>query len=145
MPLEPSASQYSPDPEQSQNVKQPVRTENAPTPVGPYSQAIRAGNLLFVSGQGALDPATGQPVRDSIEVETRRVMENLKAILEAGGSSLDRVVKCTCYLTDLKDFQAFNGVYGEYFTADPPARTTIQAARLPLDFRVEVDVIATVD
>jgi 2-iminobutanoate/2-iminopropanoate deaminase len=125
--------------------KQSIRTENAPKPVGPYSQAIRAGNLLFVSGQGALDPKTGQPVRDSVEVEARQVMENLKAILEAAGSSLDRVVKSTCYVTDLGDFQTFNKVYGEYFTSDPPARTTIQAARLPLDFRVEVDVIAEVD
>jgi 2-iminobutanoate/2-iminopropanoate deaminase len=126
-------------------MKQAVQTDKAPKPVGPYSQAIRAGNLVFVSGQGALDPATGQPKRDSVEVEARQVMENLKTILEAAGSSLDRVVKSTCYVTDLADFQTFNKVYGEYFQKDPPARTTIQAARLPLDFRVEVDVIATVD
>ena len=126
-------------------MKQAVQTDKAPKPVGPYSQAIRAGNLVFVSGQGALDPATGQPKRDSVEVESRQVMENLKTILEAAGSSLDRVVKSTCYLTDLADFQTFNKVYGEYFQKDPPARTTIQAARLPLDFRVEVDVVATVD
>jgi len=125
--------------------KQAIRTDNAPKPVGPYSQAIRASGLLFVSGQGALDPKTGQPVRDSVEAEARQVMENLKAILEAAGSSLDRVVKSTCYVTDLADFQTFNKIYGEYFTQDPPARTTIQAARLPLDFRVEVDVVATVD
>jgi 2-iminobutanoate/2-iminopropanoate deaminase len=126
-------------------MKQAVQTDKAPKPVGPYSQAIRAGNLVFVSGQGALDPATGQPKRDSVEVESRQVMENLKTILEAAGSSLDRVVKSTCYLTDLADFQTFNKVYGEYFQKDPPARTTIQAARLPLDFRVEVDVVATVE
>jgi 2-iminobutanoate/2-iminopropanoate deaminase len=126
-------------------MKQAIQTDKAPKPVGPYSQAIRAGNLVFVSGQGALDPATGQPKRDSVEVEARQVMENLKTILEAAGSSLDRVVKSTCYVTDLADFQTFNKVYGEYFQKDPPARTTIQAARLPLDFRVEVDVIATVD
>ena len=126
-------------------MRQAVQTDKAPKPVGPYSQAIRAGNLVFVSGQGALDPATGQPKRDSVEVESRQVMENLKTILEAAGSSLDRVVKSTCYLTDLADFQTFNRVYGEYFQKDPPARTTIQAARLPLDFRVEVDVVATVD
>ena len=126
-------------------MRQAIQTDKAPKPVGPYSQAIRAGGLLFVSGQGALDPATGQPKRDGVEVESRQVMENLKTILEAAGSSLDRVVKSTCYLTDLADFQAFNNVYGEYFQKDPPARTTIQAARLPLDFRVEVDVIATVD
>ena len=126
-------------------MKQIVRTDSAPKPVGPYSQAVRAGNLLFVSGQGALDPQTGQPVRESVEAETRRVLENLKAILEAAGSSLERVVKSTCYLTDLGDFQTFNRIYGEYFTQDPPARTTIQAARLPLDFKVEVDVVATVE
>ena len=126
-------------------MKQTVKTQNAPTPVGPYSQAVRAGNLLFVSGQGALNPQTGQPEREGVAAETRRVMENLKAILEAGGSSLDRVVKSTCYLADMGDFQAFNAVYAEYFPKDPPARTTIQAGRLPLDFRVEVDVIATVD
>ena len=126
-------------------MRQAIRTDKAPKPVGPYSQAIRAGNLVFVSGQGALDPATGQPKRDSVEVESRQVMENLKTILEAAGSSLDRVVKSTCYLTDLADFQTFNKVYGEYFQKDPPARTTIQAASLPLDFRVEVDDVATVD
>ena len=126
-------------------MREAVQTDKAPKPVGPYSQAIKAGGLLFVSGQGSLDPATGQPKRDSVEVESRQVMENLKVILEAAGSSLDRVVKSTCYLTDLADFQTFNKVYGEYFQKDPPARTTIQAARLPLDFRVEVDVIATID
>ena len=126
-------------------MRQAIRTDKAPKPVGPYSQGIRAGNLVFVSGQGALDPATGQPKRDSVEVESRQVMENLKTILEAAGSSLNRVVKSTCYLTDLADFQTFNKIYAEYFTQDPPARTTIQAARLPLDFKVEVDVIATVD
>ena len=126
-------------------MREAVQTDKAPKPVGPYSQAIKAGGLVFVSGQGALDPATGQPKRDSVEVESRLVMENLKVILEAAGSSLERVVKSTCYLTDLADFQTFNKVYGEYFQKDPPARTTIQAARLPLDFRVEVDVVATVD
>ena len=126
-------------------MREAVQTDKAPKPVGPYSQAIKAAGLVFVSGQGALDPATGQPKRDSVEVESRQVMENLKTILEAAGSSLDRVVKSTCYLTDLADFQTFNKVYGEYFQKDPPARTTIQAARLPLDFRVEVDVVATVD
>lgn len=126
-------------------MKQIVRTDNAPKPVGPYSQAVRAGNLVFVAGQGPLNPATGQRVSDSVQAETRQVMENLKAILEAAGSSMDRVVKSTCYLADMNDFQAFNGVYAEYFPSEPPARTTIQAARLPMDIRVEVDVIATVD
>jgi 2-iminobutanoate/2-iminopropanoate deaminase len=126
-------------------MKQIVRTDNAPKPVGPYSQAIRAGNLLFVAGQGPLDPQTGQRVQESIQAETRQVLENVKAILEAGGSSLDQVVKTTCYLADMNDFQAFNAVYAEYFASDPPARTTIQAGRLPMDIRVEIEVIATVD
>lgn len=126
-------------------MKQIVQTEAAPKPIGPYSQAVRAGNLVFVSGQGPIDPKTNQAVTAGIEAETRQVMENLKAILEAAGSSLDRAVKCGCFLANLDDFQAFNGVYREYFTSDPPARTTIQAARLPGGIRVEVDVIATVD
>jgi 2-iminobutanoate/2-iminopropanoate deaminase len=126
-------------------VKQIVQTDNAPKPIGPYSQAVRAGNLVFVSGQGPIDPKTNQAVTSGIEAETRQVMENLKAILEAAGSSLDRAVRCGCFLANLDDFQAFNGVYREYFTADPPARTTIQAARLPGNIRVEVDVIATAD
>ena len=126
-------------------MKQIVQTDNAPKPIGPYSQAVRAGNLVFVSGQGPIDPKTNQAVTSGIEAETRQVMENLKAILEAAGSSLDRAVRCGCFLANLDDFQAFNGVYREYFTADPPARTTIQAARLPGNIRVEVDVIATVD
>jgi 2-iminobutanoate/2-iminopropanoate deaminase len=126
-------------------VKQIVRTDGAPKPIGPYSQAVRTGNLVFVSGQGPLDPKTGQRESSSIQAETKQVLENVKAILEAAGSSLDKVVKTTCYLADMNDFAAFNGVYAEYFTSDPPARTTIQAARLPMDIRVEIDVIATVE
>lgn len=126
-------------------MKQIVRTDNAPKPVGPYSQAVRTGNLLFVAGQGPTNPQTGQRVQESIQAETRQVLENVKAILEAGGSSLGQVVKSTCYLADMNDFQAFNSVYAEYFPSEPPARTTIQAGRLPMDIRVEVDVIATVD
>jgi 2-iminobutanoate/2-iminopropanoate deaminase len=126
------------------DVKQIVRTDSAPKPVGPYSQAVRTGNLVFVAGQGPLNPATGQRVSESIEAETRQVLENVKAILSAAGSSLDKVVKTTCYLADMNDFQAFNGVYAEYFPSEPPARTTIQAARLPMDIRVEVEAIATV-
>jgi 2-iminobutanoate/2-iminopropanoate deaminase len=130
---------------EEQVVKQVVRTEDAPKPVGPYSQAIKSGNLVFVAGQGALDPRTGEVQRQSIQTETKQVLENLKAILTAAGSSLDRVVKTTCYLADMSDFQAFNAVYAEYFPQDPPARTTIQAGRLPLDLRVEIEVIATID
>ena len=126
-------------------MKQIVRTDNAPKPVGPYSQAVRAGNLLFVAGQGALDSRTGQVRRESIQAETRQVLENVKAILEASGASLAAVAKTTCYLADMNDFQAFNAVYAEYFPQDPPARTTIQAGKLPLDLRVEIEVIAVLD
>jgi 2-iminobutanoate/2-iminopropanoate deaminase len=126
-------------------VKQIFRTDNAPKPVGPYSQAVRTGNLVFVAGQGPTNPATGQRVSGDIQAETRQVLENLKAILQAAGSSMAQVVKVNCYLADMNDFQAMNAVYAEYFTSDPPARTTIQAARLPGDIRVEIDVIAEVD
>ncbi len=125
-------------------MKQVVKTQNAPTPVGPYSQAIRSGNLVFVAGQGCVNPKTGQKETGSVQAETRQVLENVKAILEAAGTSLSRVVKTTCYLADMNDFQAFNAVYAEYFPGDPPARTTIQAGRLPLDLKVEIEAIAEV-
>ena len=125
--------------------KQIVRTDSAPKPIGPYSQAVRLGNLVFVAGQGCVDPKTGQKVTGGVQAETRQVLENVKAILEAAGSAMDRVVKTTCYLADMNEFQAFNAVYAEYFPADPPARTTIQAGRLPMDLRVEIEVIAEVD
>jgi 2-iminobutanoate/2-iminopropanoate deaminase len=126
-------------------MKQVIRTDSAPKPVGPYSQGVRTGNLLFVAGQGALDPQTGQVNRESIQAETRQVLENVKAILEASGASLAAVVKTTCYLADMNDFQAFNAVYAEYFPTDPPARTTIQAGKLPLDLRVEVEAVAALE
>jgi 2-iminobutanoate/2-iminopropanoate deaminase len=125
--------------------KEIVRTDTAPTPVGPYSQGVRAGNLFFVAGQGCMNPATGQMARESIESETRQVLENVRAILAAAGLSLGQVVKTTCYLADMNDFQAFNAVYATYFTDQPPARTTIQAGRLPGDIRVEVEAIALVE
>ena len=125
--------------------KEIVRTDTAPTPVGPYSQGVRAGNLFFVAGQGCMNPATGQMARESIESETRQVLENVRAILAAAGLSLAQVVKTTCYLADMNDFQAFNAVYATYFTDQPPARTTIQAGRLPGDIRVEVEAIALVE
>ena len=123
-------------------MKQAIRTENAPQPIGPYSQAVRSGNLVFVAGQGCMNPRTGQMERASIQSETRQVLENVKAILEAAGSAMESVVKTTCYLADIGDFQAFNAIYAEYFPGDPPARTTIQAGRLPGDIRVEIEVIA---
>jgi 2-iminobutanoate/2-iminopropanoate deaminase len=119
-----------------------ISTKDAPQAIGPYSQGIRAGNLLFVSGQGHLDPATGALIEGDVATQTRRVMENIGAILKAGGAGFDHVVRTTVYLADMNDFAAMNAVYGEYFSAPAPARTTIQAARLPKDMRVEIDVIA---
>lgn len=119
-----------------------VSTESAPGAIGPYSQAIRAGELLFLSGQIPLDPATGQLVSGSIEDETRQVMRNLEAVLKAGGATFDHVVRTTIFLTDLGDFAAVNQVYGTYFKDAPPARATVQVAALPRGVRVEIDAIA---
>ena len=119
-----------------------VSTAGAPGAIGPYSQAIRAGELLFLSGQIPLDPATGQLVSGSIEDETRQVMRNLEAVLKAGGATFDHVVRTTIYLTDLGDFAAVNQVYGTHFTAAPPARATVQVAALPRGARVEIDAVA---
>ena len=123
-------------------MRQPVSTIHAPQAIGPYSQAIRAGDYLFVSGQIPLDPATGTLVSGSIADETRRVLDNLGAILDAAGSSFDRVVKTTVYLADMADFAAMNEVYAGYFPAPAPARATVQAAALPRNVRVEIDLIA---
>jgi len=122
-------------------VKEIISTEKAPRALGPYSQAVRANGFIFTAGQGPLDPATGKLVEGDTAAQTLRVMENLKTIVEAAGSSLDRAVKATVYLKDMQDFAAMNEVYGRYFPQNPPARTTIQAARLPLDIRVEIDLI----
>jgi 2-iminobutanoate/2-iminopropanoate deaminase len=119
-----------------------VSTEAAPKALGPYSQAIRAGQFLFVSGQVPIDPATGQIVEGTIGDQTRRAFENISAILEAGGASLQQVVRTTVYLADLSDFPAMNEVYATFFNPPQPARSTIQAARLPREARIEVDVIA---
>ena len=119
-----------------------VSTGSAPEALGPYSQAIRAGQFLFVSGQVPIDPATGQLVQDGIAGQTRRALENVGAILQAGGASFRQVVRTTVYLADLGDFAAMNEVYATFFAAPQPARSTIQAARLPRDARIEVDVIA---
>jgi 2-iminobutanoate/2-iminopropanoate deaminase len=125
-------------------VRQAVSTSSAPAAIGPYSQAIRAGNLLFVSGQIPLDPGTGAMVSGDIAAQTRQVFANLDAILKAAGTSFDHVVRTTVYLADMNDFPAMNAVYGEYFSAPAPARATVQAARLPRDSRVEIDVIAMI-
>jgi 2-iminobutanoate/2-iminopropanoate deaminase len=124
-------------------VKQAVSSGDAPKAIGPYSQAVRAGQLLFVSGQVPLDPATGQLVTGDIAAQTRRVFDNLKAVLAAGGRSFADVVRTTVYLADMNDFATVNEVYGTYFTEPYPARATVQVARLPKDARVEIDVIAS--
>ncbi len=120
-----------------------VRTDKAPAAIGPYSQGILCGGFLFCSGQIPLDPATGKMVAGGIEAQTDRVLRNLEAVLAEGGSSLAAVVKTTVYLADLGDFPAMNAVYGKFFPADPPARATVQAAKLPAGALVEIDAIAS--
>jgi 2-iminobutanoate/2-iminopropanoate deaminase len=123
-------------------VREIVKTEGAPAAIGPYSQAVRAGGFVFASGQIPLDPSTGQFVEGGVREQTEQVLRNLAAVLEAAGTGLDRVVKTTVFLADMDDFAAMNEVYGQYFAADPPARATVQAARLPRDARVEIEVVA---
>lgn len=125
-------------------MKQIIQTERAPKAIGPYSQAIQAGGFVFASGQIPLDPETCQFVSGGIAEQTRQVMKNLKAVLEAAGSGLDQVVKTTVFLADMEEFAAMNEVYGTFFTQEPPARATVQAARLPRDARVEIEAIARV-
>jgi 2-iminobutanoate/2-iminopropanoate deaminase len=119
-----------------------IATKDAPQAIGPYSQAIRANGFVFVSGQVAIDPATQQVINGDITAQTDRVLKNLSAILKAAGTGLEKVVRSTVFLKDMADFAAMNEVYARYFTASPPARSTIQAARLPKDVLVEIDVIA---
>lgn len=119
-----------------------IVTNTAPAAIGPYSQAIRMGNMVFLSGQIPLHPATGEIVQGDIKVQTRQVLENLKCILEAAGSSLDKVVKTTIFMKDLNDYAAVNDVYREYFPHKPPARAAVQAAKLPRDAGVEIEAIA---
>jgi 2-iminobutanoate/2-iminopropanoate deaminase len=122
-----------------------IATQNAPAAIGPYSQGVTAaGSLLFTAGQIPLDPATGKLIEGDVRVQTTRVLENLKAILEAGGSDLSRVVKTTVFLKDMADFSAMNEVYAGYFTEHPPARSTVEVARLPRDVRVEIEAVALV-
>jgi len=126
-------------------VKRRIQTAQAPQAIGPYSQAIEAGGLVFASGQIPIDPGTGQFVAGGIAEQTEQVLKNLAAVLEAGGSGLDRVVKTTVFLASMDEFAAMNEVYGKFFESDPPARATVQAARLPRDARVEIEAIATKD
>ncbi|MFA6472820.1 MAG: RidA family protein [Candidatus Latescibacterota bacterium] len=126
-------------------MKKIVRTQDAPSPVGPYSQAVLSNGFLFCSGQIALDPLTGVLQDKDIESETTRVMENLKAVLATAGSSFTGVVKTTIFLRDMKDFVRVNEIYGSYFDTEPPARSTVQAAALPKGVRVEIECIAVVE
>ena len=123
-------------------MKQPISTIAAPAAIGPYCQAIQAGGFLFLSGQIPLDPSSGQIVEGDIEAQTERVIQNLTAVLAAAGAGLDRVVKTTVFLKDMNDFARMNAVYARHFPAPAPARSTVEAARLPRDVRVEIDLIA---
>ena len=126
-------------------MKHAISSGDAPKAIGPYSQAVRAGDLLFLSGQVPIDPSTGQMVDGDITVQTHRVFHNLGAVLAAGGRSFADVVRATVFLADMNDFTAMNAVYGEYFSEPFPARATVQVARLPRDARVEIDLIASYD
>jgi len=123
-------------------VREVISTEKGPKAIGPYSQAIKANGFIFVSGQTAFDPATGKAIEGGAAEQTGCILENLKAIVEAAGSSLDRAVKVSVFLKDMNDFAAMNEVYARYFPKNPPARSTVEVARLPRDFHVEMDLIA---
>jgi len=124
--------------------REPVKTNNAPAALGPYSQAIKVGEFVYTSGQVAIDPATGEFIDGGIAEQTERVLKNVAAVLEAAGSSLDQVVKTLVFLSDMNDFAAMNEVYGKFFTGAPPARSTVQAARLPKDARIEIEAVALI-
>jgi 2-iminobutanoate/2-iminopropanoate deaminase len=122
--------------------KKVVATKDAPQPIGPYSQGIKAGGFIFASGQIALDPATGKLIEGDIKAQTERVLKNLSAVLAAAGSSMDRVVRTTVFLKNISDFPAMNEVYGQFFKNEPPSRSTVQVAALPKDALIEIDVVA---
>lgn len=123
-------------------MKEIISTENAPGAIGPYSQAIKTGGMIFCSGQIPIDPVTGEFVSNDVAEQTEQVLKNLDAVLKAGGSGLEQVVKTTVFLADMSDFAAMNEVYARYFVENKPARATVQAARLPRDARVEIECIA---
>ncbi len=125
-------------------MKETILTEKAPGAIGPYSQAVKAGNMVFCSGQIPIDPTTGEFVSNNVAEQTHQVLTNLSAVLEAAGTSLNNVVKTTVFLADMNDFTAMNEIYAEFFTDNKPARATVQAARLPRDARVEIDCIAII-
>jgi len=126
-------------------MREVISTFKAPKAIGPYSQAIKVNGLIFSSGQVAIDPATQEVIAGDVGAQTERVMKNLSAILAAAGSRLDHVLRCTVFLKNMNDFAAMNAVYGKYFNASPPARSTVEVARLPKDVLVEIDVIAQVE
>ena len=123
-------------------MKQPIQTDNAPKAIGPYSQAILVGDVLYISGQVPIDPAEGKIVEEDVAGQTKQVMRNLEAVLEAAGMTFANVVKTTIFLTSMADFQTVNGIYGEHFPENPPARATIQVAGLPLGAKVEIEAVA---
>ncbi len=122
-------------------MRETITTDKAPAAIGPYAQAVRVGELLFTSGQIPLR-ADGSLVEGDIRAQAEQVLENLQAVLEAGGSSLERVIKTTCFLADMNDFATFNEVYGSFFTSDPPARSAVEVSRLPKDVRLEIEAVA---
>jgi 2-iminobutanoate/2-iminopropanoate deaminase len=153
-----SASHHHPEPTNAHNqmvvgdkipeeiaLKEIIATDRAPKAIGPYSQAVRVGNLVFLSGQIPLDPATGQLTDGPVQLQTERVLENIKAVLESAGLGLQNVIKTTVFLKNLSDFTHMNEVYARYFSSNPPARSTVEVARLPRDVQVEIDAIAVVD
>lgn len=125
-------------------MKEIISTENAPSAIGPYSQAVKTGNMVFVSGQIPIDPKTGEFVSNNVAEQTEQVLKNLAAVLEAAGSNISNVVKTTVFLADMNDFAAMNEVYAKFFSDNKPARATVQAARLPRDARVEIECVALV-
>ena len=133
---------YSPSIYQQTNMKTIINSKHAPKPVGPYSQAVRAGNTLYISGQVAIDPISNTIIKSNIEDETTQIMKNIENILKEAGLMFDNVVRTKIYLTNMNDFSAVNNVYGSYFKSNPPARTTIEVSGLPLGVNVEIDMIA---
>lgn len=130
------------NPTRRNRMKKEIKTDKAPAAIGPYSQAIATESMIFASGQIAIDPATGQLNTGSVEDQTRLVLNNLKAVLEAGGSTMDNVIKCTVFLENMDDFSRMNAVYAEFFSPPYPARAAVQVARLPRDVKVEIEAIA---